>query len=288
LILLGIKSQGEEKTAIPVLKKQKRISTNTIISGLPRLRSGLSKEPDMEERWLATLNEVPKRTWFPTLDKSVREAIEKHLRRLRPPLWGRGCEFIPYPPTVGIYAEWYLDERLGGVCNHTTRGHLKEDLFRYLFCAAYGKVNRKTPLLSEFPRQLLPNHENVMTAMDGANFPDRFRVQVGWRHATTITSHISKDGHYYIHPDPTQCRSLTVREAARLQTFPDNYFFEGPRTFQYEQVGNAVPPLLARQIAGVVWQVLRVLLNVPTTAHVPGEIHARNGDLKIATVNGHE
>ena len=142
------------------------------------------------------------------------------------------------------------DRDLGGIPNHQSRSHIKEDIERYAFAASFGRIHGKSPKLGDFPHMLKPEHKNIDN--DEVPFSDRFKVQLGNRPASTITSHISKDGHYYIHPDPAQARSLTVREAARLQTFPDNYRFEGPRTEQYKQVGNAVPPLLAKKIAKIV------------------------------------
>jgi DNA (cytosine-5)-methyltransferase 1 len=133
---------------------------------------------------------------------------------------------------------------------------MASDLRRYLFAAIFAQETGRSPKLADFPAILLPDHQNVEEGRTGKMFSDRFRVQLSEQVSTTITSHISKDGHYFIHYDPAQCRSLTVREVARLQTFPDNYHFAGPRTAQYHQVGNAVPPQLAKQIAEVIAQVL--------------------------------
>ncbi|MBV6494950.1 MAG: hypothetical protein JFAIHJKO_00049 [Pyrinomonadaceae bacterium] len=251
IIIVGIRSDISE---LPLaLSPSQSPSIEQVIDDLPRLRSGLSKQPDSGEAWRNTIASIDEQKWFLNgqLDATMRRKLARALDRLNSEV-GRGGEYAKYTGRPDRYAEWFIDPKLGGIPNHSTRSHMAADLQRYFFASVYADCNGRAPLLQNFPRDLLPQHKNVQNALVESRFNDRFRVQTKGRPATTVVSHISKDGHYFIHYDPAQCRSLTVREAARLQTFPDNYFFEGPRTEQYKQVGNAVPPLLAKQIAEAV------------------------------------
>jgi DNA (cytosine-5)-methyltransferase 1 len=256
VILLGIRN---DLKIVPDLLKPygELIPVQKILKGLPAIRSGLSKTKDGKEAWKKGLQEIETSGLANEIDKEIWEQMCKTVQNLSISRKDKGGLFLEGNVTVNYMADWYLDNKVNGVCNHESRSHIKEDLLRYLFVSCFAKVKGRSPKLLDFPNSLLPKHKNIKMGVDENKFADRFRVQLFGQPSKTVTSHISKDGHYFIHPDPTQCRSLTVREAARIQTFPDNYFFCGPRTQQFHQVGNAVPPLLAMQIAQVVEILLR-------------------------------
>ncbi len=169
-----------------------------------------------------------------------------HLFEDLPPLEpGEGTDS---PQEYGREASRYLKEthirqKKDILINHQARNHNKRDRQIYKRAIELWNDQNKRLRYDELPRSL-QTHKNTKT------FRDRYKVVAGDLPTShTIVAHIAKDGHYYIHPDINQLRSLTVREAARIQSFPDNFKFEGSRTSQYNQVGNAVPPLLAGKIA---------------------------------------
>lgn len=258
VLILGIRKDIDITPEI--LTEEKAPSVSEAISDLPRIRSTISKEPDTLEQWQRILHLVQAESWYYKgryngLLKTV-EKIDDALDTIQKDKLLPGAEILKYSGTPAVYSTWYRRGCDGSVTNHSGRSHMRSDLHRYLFAASFAAANGKSVYLSDFPPDLLPAHRNAQEAIQRDIFSDRFRVQIESRPATTITSHISKDGHYFIHYDPSQCRSLTVREAARLQTFPDSYKFEGNRTSQYHQVGNAVPPLLSLQIAEIVHDIL--------------------------------
>ena len=127
--------------------------------------------------------------------------------------------------------------------HHCARPNKQRDIAIYKRTIALWNDGHKRLNYNDLPDEL-KTHKNR------SSFLDRFKVVEGDLECChTMLAHISKDGHYFIHPDIEQHRSITVREAARIQSFPDDYYFEGPRTAQFVQIGNAVPVLMAKEIA---------------------------------------
>jgi DNA (cytosine-5)-methyltransferase 1 len=259
VILFGIK-RGSEHKETGILVPLEQLTVREAFKGIPKICSGFSSRNKgwREMNWASYIDSAADEL-LETKEGKELEAVLLRVKGSRPP---RKMSKSVVSGKSGPYTGWYRGS-LGGyriLANHEARTHMARDLDRYLFCSAYAEAVGVSAQLYDFPSYLIPAHKNAQAARENreVEFPDRFRVQLYDRPSTTITSHIAKDGHYYIHPDPEQCRSLTVREAARLQTFPDDYLFEGNRTSQYTQVGNAVPPLLAQQIAKVVAKYLGV------------------------------
>jgi DNA (cytosine-5)-methyltransferase 1 len=231
-----------------------------VLSGMPSLRCRLSQKDSPDEWHAAVLRQMGEAIAAVEKHSAIPEGVLDALRSGK----ARFEERNTHPPTRSTEAgplpsdcpadlkAWLEDPELEVTLNHASRAHMEADLARYYFCSVFRQAAGRVAKAPDFPADLAPKHSN----WDSGAFKDRFRAQ-GWDEpSNTITSHIHKDGHYFIHPDAQQCRSLTVREAARLQTFPDNYLFLGNTTEQYIQVGNAVPPFLARQIAAALHKTL--------------------------------
>ena len=181
---------------------------------------------------------------FPEIEKTnkafVVNDIFRDLPKLKP---GEARQIANYTVEKNEYLEKFeLRNGVDFVTQHISRPHNERDL--EIYKTAINKWNKNNERLKypDLPTEL-KSHKNE------TSFIDRYKVVNGNGVSHTVVAHIAKDGHYYIHPDVKQCRSISVREAARLQSFPDDFYFEGSRSAAFKQIGNAVPPLMAYAIA---------------------------------------
>jgi DNA (cytosine-5)-methyltransferase 1 len=149
---------------------------------------------------------------------------------------------VKYKKTTSEYLEnTGIRNGIDFTTQHVARPHNQNDLEIYRIAVELWKEKKRLNYAT-LPQRLI-KHKNT------TSFTNRFQVVNGEGIANTVVAHIAMDGHYYIHPDLKQNRSITVREAARIQSFPDDFYFEGGRTAAFKQIGNAVPPLMAQKIA---------------------------------------
>lgn len=257
VILLGLSEELTRGDPSPLVASSPNTSVEDVLRSLPPLRSGITTKVVREWKKDAVRILVSTANHARRSQCDVAAELEAAAATVADIDPGTGGRWMPWQGDrdrlPNHLKNWLTDPRLGGILNHEVRSHMEDDLKRYAYVAAFASVRGFSPRgPAEFPSILHPNHGN----WDSGKFIDRFKAQVWGRPSSTVTSHLSKDGHYFIHPEAKQLRSLSVREAARLQTFPDNYFFEGSRGAQFRQVGNAVPPWMAHQLAGIVYSAL--------------------------------
>jgi DNA (cytosine-5)-methyltransferase 1 len=188
---------------------------------------------------------------FPQIEKHTKdwsvESIFSDLPQLKP---GDDKMISKYATKTNEYLEKYeLRNGIDFVTHNIARPHNTRDLEIYKYAINQWNTEGVRVKYPDLPERLR-THKNT------ESFLDRFKVVNGKGISHTVVAHIAKDGHYYIHPDINQCRSISVREAARIQSFPDDFYFEGSRTSAFTQIGNAVPPLMAYAIAQKLKEIL--------------------------------
>lgn len=181
---------------------------------------------------------------YPSFPKIHSNALVNDVLSDLPPVrhGGYAEEYLPFQQASAYVRKNKLRTKNDVLTHHVVRPNNDRDMEIYRRAIeAWNKGGRLK--YTDLP-------DNLMTHKNKTAFLDRFKVVEGNQHfCHTVLAHLAKDGHYFIHPDIEQCRSISVREAARLQTFPDNYYFEGNRGQQFVQIGNAVPPMMAKKIA---------------------------------------
>ena len=182
------------------------------------------------------------RHFFDCLNKYTETAPKlKELFDDLPNIKAGGNSFKYRSEFFGEYVGKYLRSKDDVLTQHTARPHNANDLEIYKLVLK-AKKKGKNLRYTDLP-------EKLQTHSNKTSFLDRYKALDYDSVSHTVVAHISKDGHYYIHPDNKQNRSITVREAARIQGFPDDFYFEHSRTAAFKQIGNAVPPILSKKIA---------------------------------------
>jgi DNA (cytosine-5)-methyltransferase 1 len=222
---------------------------NSVHYGVPQIRKRviiIGVRKDLKITPEEVYKEIKKTHYCPEMEaKGETKGLKKYLTvkdaisdlPARKP--GEGLEEIAFiSKDNGPYLKQIRASNFKMLFNHVARNHNSEDRERYKLLS---KNNWQLKNLAEVRPDLIHH--------DPKHFGNRYTVQTYSKPGKTVVAHLYKDGNLFIHPDHKQERTFTVREAARIQSFPDDFKFVGSRTNQFKQVGNAVPPLMARQIA---------------------------------------